>query len=300
MNKIIFENVDKTYKRLNKKALEDFSLEINRGNILGLLGPNGAGKSTYIKLLVGIIKRDSGNISVFGKDPEVFKFKDLSNLGVYMTGKNNLIDLLPAMDTLKLTKAIYKIKDNDFEKNIDEYSSLLRCKKNLNQPVNTLSLGQRVRMELLNILVHNPDLIILDEPTNGLDIEGKISFNLILRKICDEKGKTIVLATHDINAANNLCNKLILLKQGKKQLELEKDEVDKYIKKYMIIETDGQVLKKDIITSLIPKTDKVNRLLIDKVYLDEIKNNSNKFIKDFNIINFEEPILEDMLYEYYR
>lgn len=296
---IEFQEVNKTYKRTNKKAISNFSLKLEKGQILGVLGPNGAGKSTFIKLLAGIIKKDTGNISVFGKDPENFKNKDLSRIGVYMTGKSNLIELLPAIDSLRLTKSIYKIPKDEYKKNIEEYSKLLDCADYLKQPVNTLSIGQRLRVELLNTLIHNPELIILDEPTNGLDIEGKRNFNLILRRISSLRDKTIIVATHDVLSANKLCDFMIFLKKGEKLLEIDKKESDDFINSYRVVETDGEFMYENFQVKILPHINEMNRILILNEDLKLIQDNLNKYFKNANSVNFIVPNLEDMLYEYY-
>ncbi|WIV13367.1 ABC transporter ATP-binding protein [Proteiniborus sp. MB09-C3] len=300
MEIVNFENVSKTYKRTGKSALSNFTLTLKYGKILGILGPNGAGKSTFIKLLTGIIKRDSGKISVFRRDPEIFSNDDLAKFGVYMTGKSSFFELLPVIDSLKMTKAIYKVNNREFEKALHEYSEILDCGKYLNQPANTLSVGQRLRCEILNVLIHNPSLIILDEPTNGLDIEGKRKFNIMLRNLSDIQQKTVLIATHDVNSAGRLCDDMIVLKEGKKIFQISKSELEYFTSSHTVVETDGEFLESGVKAKRLPNVDNMNRYLIENSDLPTVRNNQSACFADANTIKFSQSGLEELVYEYYN
>ena len=163
LEQIIYaECLSKKYKMRGNYAVEDFSLKLNCGEILGLLGPNGAGKSTIIKMLLGIIKPTSGEVKVFNKNPLKFSYQDKKKLGVFLGGKSNLIYHLPVIETIKLFKTMYKIPNDIYQDNIKKFSDILGCKDFLNNKTATLSLGQKIRAELLCILIYEPSLLILD------------------------------------------------------------------------------------------------------------------------------------------
>ncbi|UTY30214.1 ATP-binding cassette domain-containing protein [Treponema putidum] len=242
LEQIIYaESLSKKYKMREDYAVEDFSLKLNCGEILGLLGPNGAGKSTIIKMLLGIIKPTSGEVKVFNKNPLKFSYQDKKKLGVFLGGKSNLIYHLPVIETIKLFKTMYKIPNDIYQDNIKKFSNILGCKDFLNNKTATLSLGQKIRAELLCILIYEPSLLILDEPSLGLDIEGKRTLRNILQNLALNKNISIIITTHDILDMQKLCSKIILIANGKKLFEMNRLQLDAYLDKYTSLTTNVEL-----------------------------------------------------------
>jgi len=299
LEQIIYaECLSKKYKMRENYAVEDFSLKLNCGEILGLLGPNGAGKSTIIKMLLGIIKPTSGEVKVFNKNPLKFSYQDKKKLGVFLGGKSNLIYHLPVIETIKLFKAMYKIPNDIYQDNIKKISDILGCKDFLNNKTATLSLGQKIRAELLCILIYEPSLLILDEPSLGLDIEGKRTLRNILQNLALSKNISIIITTHDILDMQKLCSKIILIANGKKLFEMNRLQLDEYLDKYTSLTTNVEL---DCKLFDIKKTDETltgdRRYLLKRNQADSV----SKTLAELNAnIKYEEPNLEDLLYEYYK
>lgn len=299
LEQIIYaECLSKKYKMRGNYAVEDFSLKLNCGEILGLLGPNGAGKSTIIKMLLGIIKPTSGEVKVFNKNPLKFSYQDKKKLGVFLGGKSNLIYHLPVIETIKLFKTMYKIPNDIYQDNIKKFSDILGCKDFLNNKTATLSLGQKIRAELLCILIYEPSLLILDEPSLGLDIEGKRTLRNILQNLALSKNISIIITTHDILDMQKLCSKIILIANGKKLFEMNRLQLDEYLDKYTSLTTNVEL---DCKLFDIKKTDETltgdRRYLLKRNQADSV----SKTLAELNAnIKYEEPNLEDLLYEYYK
>lgn len=240
-NIIRAEHLFKKYKSQGSYAVEDFSLRLDYGEILGFLGPNGAGKSTIIKMLLGIIRPTRGELKVFDKSPVSFSSKDKKKLGVFLGGKSNLLYHLPVIETLKLFKAMYKIPDTVYKNNLEKFSASLKCEALLDKKTATLSLGQKIRAELLCILLYEPSLLILDEPTLGLDIEGKRTLRNILYELAQNKEISIIITTHDILDMQKLCSKIILINGGKKLFEMRRSELDEYFAVYTRLTTNADL-----------------------------------------------------------
>ena len=206
--------VKREYKMI--KAVDDISFKIDRKEIVGLIGPNGAGKSTTIKMLTGILKPDSGEISVMGFTPFIDRIKYVKNIGVVFGQKSQLWWDIPTEDSFLLLKDIYKIDDKEYQKNKEELVNLLNLKDILKTPVRQLSLGQRMRCEIAASLLHNPKVLFLDEPTIGLDAVSKVQVRKFIKEINEKKDVTIILTSHDMTDIESLTNRLIVIGHGKK------------------------------------------------------------------------------------
>jgi viologen exporter family transport system ATP-binding protein len=196
------------------EAIKKVSFNVEKGEIIGYLGPNGAGKSTVIKMLTGILYPDKGFIKVLGYTPFDDREKYVQNIGVVMGQKSTLQWNLPAVDSFYLSQAIYQIPKKEFEKNLKELTEVLDVKKISKTLVRNLSLGERMKCEFINCMLHNPKIIFLDEPTIGLDIIAKENIRKFIKKINKERGTTVILTTHDIDDVEALCNKIIIIDKG--------------------------------------------------------------------------------------
>jgi ABC-2 type transport system ATP-binding protein len=235
MKAIEMKNVSKTYifkkkqaglsgaikglfkaQRSKKEALIDFSLSIERGEFLGLIGPNGAGKTTIMKLLSGIIRSTSGEISVLGNVPSTSNNAFKKQFSLIMGQKSQLWWDLPAADSFLLNKEIYQINNSDFEKRLDYFKHLFQISDLLDTPVRRLSLGERMKMELIACLLHDPVLLLLDEPTIGLDAIAQKSIRSFLKQVNQEKGLTVILTSHYMEDIKSLCNRVVVVNEGRK------------------------------------------------------------------------------------
>ncbi|MBE5961892.1 MAG: ATP-binding cassette domain-containing protein [Lachnospiraceae bacterium] len=235
MNVIETKDLTKTYKRFKKKeglrgsleglwkreyeektAVSHMDLEIAKGEFVGLIGPNGAGKTTLIKMLTGIIAPTSGSIDVLGFYPNDLKNKFKEQYAVVMGQKSQLFFELTVNDTLRLFKEIYGISEQVYQKNKEFYTELFDVKGLMDVQVRTLSLGERMKMELIVALLHNPQILFLDEPTIGLDAIAAKQMRRFLKEVNEEKGTTILLTSHYMEDIKSLCERSIVINHGAK------------------------------------------------------------------------------------
>jgi ABC-2 type transport system ATP-binding protein len=202
-------------KKLTKEAVRDISFEVQEGEMVGFLGPNGAGKTTTLKMLSGILHPTSGQATVLGYIPWERKKAFKMQFAIVMGQKNQLWWDLPANESLYLNKCIYEIDDHAYQATLAELTELLDVKELLNVQVRRLSLGERMKMELIAALIHKPRLIFLDEPTIGLDILSQKKIREFLKYYNQEKKATIVLTSHYMDDVEDLCKRAVIINQGR-------------------------------------------------------------------------------------
>ena len=195
-------------------AIERVSFSIEKGEAVGLLGQNGAGKSTLIKMLTGILVPTSGHVHVRGHNPHKKRRENNRHIGVVFGQRSQLWWDLPVADSFDLHKYIYKIPEQAYKKNYNKYVELLDMGSYMSQPVRQLSLGQRMRAEIAISLLHEPEILFLDEPTIGLDIMAKDRIREFLRTVNQEKMVTIILTTHDMKDIDEICPRLLVVNKG--------------------------------------------------------------------------------------
>lgn len=196
------------------RALSDISFTIRPGEIVGYIGPNGAGKSTTIKIMSGILVPDEGRCDVFGFTPWKDRVEYVRNIGVVFGQRTQLWWDVPVIDSFELLKDIYRIPKTEYKANVDMLVDTLQLESIVHTPVRQLSLGQRMRCELVAALLHNPSILFLDEPTIGLDIVVKTEIREFLKRLNREHGTTILLTTHDLQDIEALCSRVIMLDDG--------------------------------------------------------------------------------------
>lgn len=201
---------EKTYVQ----ALKNISFDIQEGELVGFLGPNGAGKTTTLKILSGIVYPTSGDVKTLGYVPFERNEKFQKQFALVMGQKNQLPKAMPAMDGFLLIKAVYEISDNDFNATLEELTELLDIKAFLDIPVRKLSLGQRMKCELVAALLHNPKVLLLDEPTIGLDVTAQKNIREFVKKYNKEKKTTIILTSHYMDDIKELCERVIIINHG--------------------------------------------------------------------------------------
>jgi ABC-2 type transport system ATP-binding protein len=197
------------------KAVEDVSFEISPGEIVGFLGPNGAGKTTTLKMLTGLIHPTSGQVRVAGQVPFRRQESFLQQITLIMGQKQQLIWDLPAIDSLRINAAVYSIPDREFWLRVGELSEMLSLDGKLSQPVRKLSLGERMKAELLAALLHRPQVLFLDEPTLGLDVNAQVAVRDFLREYNQRHQATILLTSHYMADITSLCDRVLMIHQGK-------------------------------------------------------------------------------------
>lgn len=196
-------------------AVKDISFQIPQGEICGYIGENGAGKSTTIKMLTGILVPTSGHIQVNGFVPFKDREKFVNGIGVVFGQRSQLWWDIGVIESFQLLRKVYRVPEEEFRKRLNELVERLQLGDLLNRPVRKLSLGQRMRCELVASLLHNPSILFLDEPTIGLDIVVKTEIRDFLKKINREQGTTILLTTHDLQDIEALCTRVIMLDDGR-------------------------------------------------------------------------------------
>ncbi len=199
-----------------KQAVDSISFSIDKGEMVGFIGPNGAGKSTTIKMLSGILFPDNGDIRVNGYIPYKQRKDYVGSIGVVFGQKSQLQWDLPVIDSFELLKAIYRIPDEVYQKNLGRFTDMLDMGGFINQPVRQLSLGQRMRADIVAALLHSPQIVFFDEPTIGVDVVGKETIRTFIRELNREDGVTMLFTTHDMQDIEKTCNRLIIIDKGAK------------------------------------------------------------------------------------
>jgi ABC-2 type transport system ATP-binding protein len=196
------------------RAVDGLSFEIERGEMVGYIGPNGAGKSTTIKMLTGILVPTSGRIGVCGVDPSRDRVELTRRIGVVFGQRTTLWWDLPLRDSFELLRRIYRIDPARYRSNLAEFTELLELGRLLDTPVRQLSLGQRMRGDIAAALLHDPEILYLDEPTIGLDVVSKGKLREFLRRINTERQVTLLLTTHDLQDIEQLCSRVMVIDHG--------------------------------------------------------------------------------------
>lgn len=240
-------------KYKEKVALNNVSFDINSNELVGFIGPNGAGKTTTLKILAGILYPTNGEVSVLNNNPFDKKPEFLRQVAFVMGQRNQLIWELPATDTFELNKEIYAVADSEYKKTVGDLTTLFNCQKLIDRPVKTLSVGERMKMELIAALIHRPRLIFFDEPTIGLDIFSQEAIRDFIKKFQQQYDSSIILTSHYLEDVKRLAKRLIVISQGK---ILYDGALKKIIDKYSKIKFVTVVLEKKINDRLINQVGK--------------------------------------------
>lgn len=218
-------------EKIKIEAMKGINLEIGEGEIVGFIGPNGAGKSTTIKIMCGILRADEGKVELNGMNPAVERKQYVKDIGCVFGQRSQLWWDLPVMDSFQMLKHIYRIPQKEFESRIEFYKEKLNIGDILYKPVRQMSLGQRMRCEIVAAFLHNPKLVFLDEPTIGLDVIAKEEIRNIIRILNEKYQTTIILTTHDMSDVEELCKRIVVIDKGETIYDGLLEDVRKYLSK---------------------------------------------------------------------
>ena len=285
------------------KAVNDISFDVEEGEMSAFIGPNGAGKSTTIKMLTGILYKNEGDIKVLNLDPSKDRKKLAYKIGTVFGQKEQLWMHLTPMDNFKFFAAIYDIPEKEAEERIEELSNLFEMESFINTPVRNLSLGQRIRSEIVASLIHKPKILFLDEPTIGLDPVVKENIRKLIKKMNKEYNTTIFLTSHDVLDIEKLCKRVIIVNNGRIVMDDTMNNLKYHYLNKKIVEVkskekidfndeDGITILKEKETNLKLEIDTRKKNLSDVLKLIDPEN-----IIDINISNTP---LEQIISEIYK
>ncbi|MBR3422378.1 MAG: ATP-binding cassette domain-containing protein [Ruminococcus sp.] len=227
------------------KAVDNVTMSIEQGEIVGYLGPNGAGKSTTIKMMTGVLEPTSGEILVNGRLPYKNRSKNAQNIGVVFGQRSQLWWALPLVESFKLLKDIYQISDEQYDGMMKLYQSLVDIEPLLHKPVRQMSLGQRTLSDILAAFLHDPKIVFLDEPTIGLDVSMKAKIRTLIQALNKEKNTTVILTTHDMGDVDALCRRIVIIDKGKMLYDNDISHLKGFFGSYrtLKIRVDGDLKK---------------------------------------------------------
>ena len=266
-----------------KKAVNDLSFTIEKGEMVGFIGPNGAGKSSTIKMLSGILCPDKGSITVGGFVPYKQRKSYVGNIGVVFGQKSQLQWDLPVIDSFELLRAIYRIPEEKYKRNLERFTEMLDMKSFINQPVRQLSLGQRMRSDIVASLLHSPEIVFFDEPTIGVDIIGKETIRSFIKELNEQDKVTMIFTTHDMQDIEQTCKRIIIIDKGSLMYDGSLQEIrSKYgTSRRLIAEFNEE-------TAVTP---------IKNVIIEDLKDRKASFTFDNNIVDVNK-LMHEVLEKY--
>lgn len=285
-------------------AVNNISFTIKQGELVGFIGPNGAGKSTTLKILTGILFPTSGEANVLGITPWKNRKNLAYRIGTVFGQRSQLWMHLPPQDSFDLFAAIYNMKEHEYRKRLNHLAKTFEVEEFLNIPVRKLSLGQRMRCELVAALLHNPEVLYLDEPSIGLDILAKKALRDHIKRINQEEKVTILLTSHDLDDIEEVCKRIIVINHGRIVHDSSVEEMKKkYLKKKIITIFPKKKAKtfSQAGATIIKNTKDEVQLEIDTKKTD-IQQVLSKVTKHYEIqdIEISDPPIEEIIKEMYE
>ena len=325
---IEIKNVSKEFRVLNRReglsgsikdlfsrdyktitAVDDISMTINQGEIVGYLGPNGAGKSTTIKMMTGVLQPTSGEILVGGIVPYKNRTKNAQEIGVVFGQRSQLWWALPLIESFKLLKDIYQISDADYDSMLEFYRSLVDIESLLHKPVRQMSLGQRTLSDILAAFLHNPGIVFLDEPTIGLDVSMKAKIRTLIHALNKEKNTTVILTTHDMGDVDALCQRIVIIDKGKMLYDNDIEHLKSFFGSYRTLkirvdgnnEDNAEIIRKEVDGFSVSHDDEWISVLVDedKKGVMDVLNNLQKSHK-IRDMKLEEISTEEVIKKIYE
>jgi ABC-2 type transport system ATP-binding protein len=287
-------------KYYDVKAVDGVSFEINEGELVGFIGPNGAGKTTTLKVLSGLLYPTAGDVSVLGYTPWDRKPAFQKQFSLVMGQKNQLWWDLPAIESFILNKEIYEVPDAQYKQTLDELVSLLDVSDVLKVQVRKLSLGQRMKMELIAALIHSPKILFLDEPTIGLDVVMQKKMRDFIKQYNKKFNATIILTSHYMDDVKELCQRVIVIDKGHVLFDGALDEI---IKKFANHKLLTVVFSKEVSEKDLKKIGTVKEFDYPRAVISVKRATAStaaaELLENFPVedINIEEPKIEDIIRE---
>lgn len=292
----------KKYRQV--KAVDKISFEIDKGELVGFIGPNGAGKTTTLKMLSGLLYPDGGSVEVLGFEPFERKYEFLRKISLVMGQKNQLWWDLPPIETFLLNKEIYEIPEEKFKKTMDSLVEMLDVGKVLKTQVRKLSLGQRMKCELIAALLHQPEVLFLDEPTIGLDVIMQSKVRNFVKEYNQQFNSTIILTSHYMDDVKQLCKRVIVVDEGKLLFDGKlTDLVNKYAKKKIIkLVLAKNDFDKEYLQQFAEIISFEGNHVVFAVDYDQVSNVAAKLLKALDVVdlNIEEVPLEQVISEVFN
>ena len=287
-------------KYYDVKAVDGVSFDIKMGELVGFIGPNGAGKTTTLKVLSGLLYPTAGEVSVLGFTPFKRKKEFQKQISLVMGQKNQLWWDLPAMESFILNKEIYEISDDQFSKVLDKLSTMLDVKDILKIQVRKLSLGQRMKCELIAALLHSPKVLFLDEPTIGLDVIAQQNMREFIKEYNQEFNATIILTSHYMEDVKRLAKRVIIINEGKIIYDGLLDKIVNKFAPFKIIKVDFEKevsLEKLKEFGLVEDYSQTHATI--QVKKGEVASKTSKLLSDFDILDLtiEDPAIEGIIRE---
>lgn len=297
----------RTYQ--NIQAVKEVSFKIESGEVVGFLGANGAGKTTTLKMLTGLIYPSSGFVEVAHHTPFKRQPKFLQKITLVMGQKQQLIWDLPALDSLKINAAVYGISDSEYRQRVGELTEMLSLEGKLKQPVRKLSLGERMKAELMAALLHRPQVLFLDEPTLGLDVNAQVSVREFLAEYNRRYQATILLTSHYMADITALCKRVILIHQGQLIYDGSLEGLLEQFSPYREVKIELEHYSAEVLESCRQKLltyaeiesmeGQVVRLLVKR---DTLTTTVAKILAEFNILDLtvSDPPIENVIGRVFR
>src|SRR3989344_1548364 len=280
------------------KAVDGISFSIREGELVGFIGPNGAGKTTTLKCLSGLLYHSSGIVEVLGYIPFERKADFLKKISLVMGQKNQLWWDLPAVESFRLNKEIYELSEDVYRKNLDELTGLLDVGSLINQPVRQLSLGQRMKMELIAALIHHPKVLFLDEPTIGLDIVMQKKMRDFIGNYNKKYKATILLTSHYMADVKELCRRVIIIDHGRL---IYIGSLDKLVQKYSLYKLITARFINSVNLQSLSRLGEIKSFKDHKVVINVKKIHARQavvtLLEKYKIddLNVQEPEIEDII-----
>lgn len=284
-------------------AVDDISFQVKKGEILGFIGPNGAGKSTTIKMLIGILYPTSGKVSVLGYTPWEKRQELAFKIGSVFGQKPQLWYHLPPIDTFNLMSKIYELDEGEYKERLEYLVNFFEIDY-LNTPVRKLSLGQRMRAEIVASLLHNPQIILLDEPTIGLDIIAKQKIRDLIKELNKKENVSVLLTSHDMGDVEKLCERIVIINRGQIVFDgkLERLRKSYLLNKHIEVKFSKAPARFEFAGAKIINQNKYSMALHFDTRRGKISDLVNYLTKKFEVldINVSDPPIEEIIAKIYK
>ncbi|MDP2671943.1 MAG: ATP-binding cassette domain-containing protein [Candidatus Daviesbacteria bacterium] len=298
----IWGSIKSLYSRkyYDVKAVDGISFEIKEGELVGFIGPNGAGKTTTLKVLSGLLYPTSGDVKVLGYEPFKRQSEFQKQFSIIMGQKNQLWWDLPAWESFILNKEIYEVSDDQFNRVVKELSKMLEVEDILKIQVRKLSLGQRMKCELIAALIHSPKMLFLDEPTIGLDVVAQKNMRDFIKEYNEKFNATMVLTSHYMPDVKELCKRIIIINEGKILYDGLLEKIVKRYAPYKVIKADFEKqVEKELLQNLGDVEEFNGFHAKIRIKKNLVAERAAKLLSEFKVadLTIEDPAIEDIIRE---